>query len=117
MPDGHSVAEHLASDITNYNRAHAPYGLGSIGAVVGATCDDAAQIAEQLPLSYILAPGVGAQGATLEATLEDVAARFRKARDRVLPSVSRALISQGTKLAEIRASLCALRDKAKALLA
>jgi orotidine-5'-phosphate decarboxylase len=113
MPDGHSVAEHLASDITNYNRAHAPYGLGSIGAVVGATCDDAAQIAEQLPLSYILAPGVGAQG----ATLEDVAARFRKARDRVLPSVSRALISQGTKLAEIRASLCALRDKAKALLA
>ena len=112
MPDGHSVAENLASDITNYNRAHVPHGVGSVGAVVGATCDDAAQIAEQLPLSYILAPGVGAQG----ATLEDVAARFQRARDRLLPSVSRALISQGTKPAQIRTSLRALRDKAKALL-
>jgi orotidine-5'-phosphate decarboxylase len=112
MPDGHSVAEHLASDITNYNRAHVPHGFGSIGAVVGATCADASQIVEQLPLSYILAPGVGAQG----ATLEDVAARFPRARDRVLPSVSRALISQGTKLAEIRTSLRALRDTAKAIL-
>lgn len=112
LPDGKSVAEHLASGITNYNRAHGPHGFGSIGAVVGATCDDAAQIVEQLPLSYILAPGVGTQG----ATLEDVATRYQKARNRVLPSVSRALISQGTKLAEIRTSLRALRDKAKALL-
>ena len=113
LPDGRSVAEHLAADITTYNRAHAPSGLGSIGAVVGATCDDAAQIIGQLPLSYVLAPGIGAQG----ATLEDVAARFPEARDRVLPSVSRALISQGTTLAEIRKTLGALRDKARALLA
>jgi len=112
LPDGHSVAEHLASAITNYNRGHDPSGFGSIGAVVGATCDDAAQIIEQLPLSYILAPGVGAQG----ATLEDVAARFPQARGRVLPSVSRAVISQGTDITSIRTTLRALREKAKALL-
>jgi len=112
LPDGHSVAEHLASAITSYNRGHAPGGFGSIGAVVGATCDDAAQIIEQLPLSYILAPGVGAQG----ATLEDVAARFPQARRRVLPSVSRALISQGTDVTDIRTTLRALREKARSLL-
>jgi orotidine-5'-phosphate decarboxylase len=112
LPGGESVAEHLASSITQYNQVLSTTGFGPIGAVVGATCDDASSIAEQLPLSYILAPGVGAQG----ASLEDVAARFPNARKRVLPSVSRAIIAQGTSIAEIRTALRALCDKAKDIL-
>src|ERR1700676_2166758 len=37
LPDGRSVAEHLADDITARNMAEEPSGLGLIGAVVGGT--------------------------------------------------------------------------------
>lgn len=113
LPDGSTVAEHLATSITAYNRAQSAESPGPIGAVVGATLLDAGEIAARVPRSYLLAPGVGAQG----ASLDDIALRFGPARTRVIPSVSRAIIAQGTNESEIRTTIRALGEKAKRLLA
>jgi orotidine-5'-phosphate decarboxylase len=117
LADGSSVAEHLCRAITAYNRAAADAAASAsdvpqaVGAVVGATCADAAETVAALPHSYILAPGVGAQG----ATLDDVARRMRAARGRVLPSVSRAIIANGGDAGSMRAAILALREQARAL--
>jgi orotidine-5'-phosphate decarboxylase len=111
-PDGRSVAQHLSAAITQRNRAFDVEALGPIGAVVGATCADAAAIIDELPLSFILAPGVGAQG----ATIADVKARMPNARGRVLPSVSRAILANGVTDCDIRTSIKALQAQARELL-
>jgi orotidine-5'-phosphate decarboxylase len=118
LADGSSVAEHLCRAISAYNRAAAALTTEApsdppqaVGAVVGATCADAAETVAVLPHSYILAPGVGAQG----ATLDDVARRMRAARGRVLPSVSRAVIANGGDAGSMRAAILALREQARAL--
>ena len=113
LANGLTVAQHLAREITALNATRpADEPFGPIGAVVGATLPDAGEVAAGLPQSYLLAPGIGAQG----ATLEDVAARFGSARSRVLPSISRAIIAQGTTQSEIATTLRALTEKAKYLL-
>jgi orotidine-5'-phosphate decarboxylase len=91
-PDGRSVAQHLSADISAFNASVAASGMGPVGAVVGATCTDAEETVRDLPASFILAPGVGAQG----ATFKDVAVRMPSARRRVLASVSRAVLDGGT---------------------
>lgn len=111
VSDELSVAGDLAEQINRDNTAHGA-GLGAVGAVVGATCLDAAQTVMQMPQSFILAPGVGAQG----ATLADVAERMPTAKGRVLPSVSRAILAGGTEPKELRGTIAALRDQARDLL-
>jgi orotidine-5'-phosphate decarboxylase len=111
LASGETVVQHLCSEITRRNRAHGE-GLGPIGAVVGATCDDAGEIVKSLPHSFILAPGVGAQG----ATMQDVLRRMPAARGRVLPSVSRAILANGGTSADIRTTIRALQEQARALL-
>ena len=111
--DGKTVAQRVCEEITAFNaRVHPTAALGSIGAVVGATCDDAEATAQALPRSYLLAPGVGAQG----ATFADIARRMPSARGRVLPSVSRAVFANGAAPDELRQTLRALRDDAQRLL-
>ena len=58
--------------------------------MVGATCIDAGPVVEALPHSFILSPGIGAQG----ATLDDCRARLAPALGRILPNVSRELIGK-----------------------
>jgi len=111
LPDGRSVAQALCDEITAFNRRLGT-GLGTVGAVVGATCEDAGETAAALPLSWILAPGVGAQG----ASLEDIKTRMPQARGRVLPSVSRAILSGGGSLGEVRTTLRELAERARRLL-
>jgi orotidine-5'-phosphate decarboxylase len=111
LSSGETVAQHLCNEITRRNRTHGD-GLGPIGAVVGATCEDAGEIVASLPHSFILAPGVGAQG----ATVQDVLRRMPTARGRVLPSVSRAILANGGAVADIRATIRALQEEARALL-
>ncbi len=106
-----SVAGDLAAQINCDNAAHGR-GLGAVGAVVGATCVDAAQAVTQMPQSFILAPGVGAQG----ASLADVAERMPNAKGRVLPSVSRAILAGGTSPSALRGTIITLRDQARELL-
>lgn len=112
LASGETVAQSLCREITQRNRLHAGDDLGPIGAVVGATCEDAAETVAALPRSFILAPGVGAQG----ATIQDVIARMPAARGRVLPNVSRAILANGGGLSDIRTTVRALQEQARAAL-
>jgi orotidine-5'-phosphate decarboxylase len=109
--DGDTVAGHLCREITVRNRRFAAGEIGPIGAVVGATCDDADHHAAALPASFILAPGVGAQG----ATIRDVGQRMPNARGRVLPSVSRAILANGSGSSEMRTTIRTLQHEAREL--
>ena len=110
--DGDTVALNLCREITQRNGRDATGATGPIGAVVGATCEDAEEHVLALPASFILAPGVGAQG----ATMRDVASRMPSARRRVLPSVSRAILVNGTDADGIRKTIRTLQDQARELL-
>jgi orotidine-5'-phosphate decarboxylase len=110
LANGETVAQNLCREITLRNRRQGD-SLGYIGAVVGATCDDAAETVAALPQSYILAPGVGAQG----ATLQDVLTRMPSARGRVLPNVSRAILANGGSVGDIRTTIRALQNQARDL--
>src|SRR5579863_4175546 len=62
MPDGRSVAAHLAGQIAAQNTADGASPLGLIGAVVGATLGrEAADLADRLANSLLLVPGIRAQ--------------------------------------------------------
>ncbi|MFL6619717.1 MAG: orotidine-5'-phosphate decarboxylase [Povalibacter sp.] len=112
LANGETVAINLARLITERNALASNESPGFIGAVVGATCEDAEQIVAAMPSAYILAPGVGAQG----ATMEDVLKRMPSARGRALPNVSRAILANGSSTAEIRTTIRALQDQARLLL-
>ena len=99
MPDGRSVAEHLADQITAANAADGESGLGLIGAVVGATLGpETAGLAARLPNSLLLVPGIGAQGATIGDVRRDFGAHF----SRVIPSLSRAIARAGPRPDDLR---------------
>lgn len=112
LANGETVAANLCRLITERNRLVSGDGLGPIGAVVGATCDDAAEAVAAMPTAFILAPGVGAQG----ATVQDVLRRMPGARGRVLPNVSRAILANGSDAASIKTTVRTLQDQCRALL-
>jgi len=105
-PDGRTVSEALADEISAVNAARGP-GVGVLGAVVGATTDPAA-ILDRLPQSLILAPGIGPQG----AEMAELGTKFRSARGRVLPVVSRAVLGQGPSPAALRDAILRHREAA-----
>jgi orotidine-5'-phosphate decarboxylase len=112
LATGETVAQSLCRQIGELNRKHADGGLGPVGAVVGATCEDASATVADLPTAFILAPGVGAQG----ATMRDVLLRMSAARSRILPSVSRAILANGAAEADLRTGIRALQEQARQLL-
>jgi orotidine-5'-phosphate decarboxylase len=100
---GRSVAGHVVAGVAADNAAAAARGeLGSVGMVVGATVGDAVRrlgldlAAANAPL---LAPGVGAQG----ATAEDLQTVFGAALPTVLAASSREILSAGPDVAALRA--------------
>jgi orotidine-5'-phosphate decarboxylase len=105
--DGRTVGQSIIDEIAQVNRGAHP--LGSIGAVVGATLgsnpDDFTLIN-----GPILAPGIGAQGAT-PADLRSV---FGNSLSAVVPSASREILSAGPDPAALGAAtvqvLSACRD-------
>jgi orotidine-5'-phosphate decarboxylase len=125
LANGETVAQALCREMTQRNQKYGsdPVGLrggfpensslaiGPIGAVVGATCDDAAATVDALPTSFILAPGVGAQG----ATMADIRARMPNAHGRILANVSRAILANGTSVGEIRTTIRELQHQAMSL--
>jgi orotidine-5'-phosphate decarboxylase len=112
LASGETVAQSLCREITARNLRQHQQGIGSIGAVVGATCEDAGETVAALPNSFVLAPGVGAQG----ATMRDVLARMPAGRGRVLPNVSRAILANGSRREEIRTTIASLQEQARSLL-
>lgn len=106
--DGRTVAEALADSITAINR-EAGQTIGHVGVVIGATIDAADNtILDRLPQSLILAPGVGAQG----GSIADVRDKFGDALQRTLPSVSRAILSQGPSVTRMRDAIERYKDEA-----
>lgn len=103
-----SVAESMVLGVAAENAPARGHGqLGSVGLVVGATVGSAVQ---ELGLDLagangpLLAPGLGAQG----ATSEDLRQVFGDALPAVLPSISREVLSAGP-------DVVALRDRARHL--
>ncbi len=92
--------------------AGAAGGIGSIGAVVGATLQPSSFALGDLG-GPLLAPGVGAQGGTAQA----VGKLFAGCRPgTVLPNVSRSVLAAGPSVDALRAAAVAARDEVAAAL-
>ena len=98
--DGRSVVQGMVDAATEVNAAT---GQGAVGLVVGATHEDAGCDLNSFNGS-ILAPGIGAQGGTIEG----LQAIFGAAVDRVLPSVSREVLLRGPEPEALRAAVSRL---------
>jgi orotidine-5'-phosphate decarboxylase len=106
--DGRQVAQVVLDAIAAENAGAAP--LGSVGAVVGATLGEAGvDLAVNGPL---LAPGVGAQG----ATPADLPRVFGAALGNVLPSVSRGVLRHGPDPRALRDAARRYADEVRAAL-
>jgi len=103
-PDGTTVEASMVRSIGRWNAEEAGGGLGSVGAVIGATGERPPAGLDAMS-GVVLAPGLGAQG----ATVADVARRFAHCAPRsVLPAASRGLLSAGP--SGLREAASRLRD-------
>ncbi|MEU2158268.1 orotidine-5'-phosphate decarboxylase [Streptomyces sp. NPDC019396] len=106
---GVSLAQLMLNHMADENAGARP--LGSVGAVVGATLGQAgADLDINGPL---LAPGIGAQGAT-PAELPGV---FGALVRNVLPNVSRGVLRNGPDIAALRESAARFTDEVRAAVA
>jgi orotidine-5'-phosphate decarboxylase len=105
--DGSTVAATVLGHLAAENAGAEP--LGSVGAVVGATLGDlsAFDLAVNGPL---LAPGIGAQG----ATPADLPTVFGAAVRNVVPSVSRGVLRHGPDTAGLREAAARFSDEVRA---
>ena len=94
---GKTVAQTVIDEISQLNRGAEP--LGSVGLVVGATIGDTGHALSDVN-GPLLAPGLGAQGAT-PADLRQV---FGKNLRNVLPSYSREVLAAGPSAVELQAA-------------
>jgi orotidine-5'-phosphate decarboxylase len=99
---GRSVEQLLLGEIARLNGALAPGGIGPVGAVVSPT-HSGSEGELDLPAAnaIFLAPGLGAQG----ATVADVAETFAACPDRVMPSASRSLLEHGPDVHRLREAI------------
>ncbi|MEU6714717.1 orotidine-5'-phosphate decarboxylase [Nonomuraea sp. NPDC046802] len=100
------VADQVVAGAAAANKGHFPF--GPVGLVMGATLPELEHSLADLN-GPILAPGLGAQG----ATPADVARLFGPVRHAVVPSVSRAVLADPKRL---RSRTITLRDECAALL-
>jgi orotidine-5'-phosphate decarboxylase len=103
---GVTVEDDLLAEIAASNREEgAP--VGSVGAVIGATLEPTGFALSGFG-GIVLAPGVGAQG----ATPADIARRFTGCPPgTVLPNVSRSLLAAGPSVPDLRAAAIGVRDE------
>ena len=109
VEDGRMVGQVVVEEASRYNPTGEP---GSVGVVVGATIGRTGVDFSTLNGS-ILAPGIGAQG----ATAADLAEVFGPARSTVLPSASREVMSAGPDPAALRTTAARIRGEMEAVLA
>ncbi|QMU76082.1 orotidine-5'-phosphate decarboxylase [Streptacidiphilus sp. PB12-B1b] len=104
--DGLTVAQSVLRQLAAENAGAQP--LGSFGAVVGATLKG---VAADLEINGpLLAPGIGAQG----ATPADIPAVFGAAAANVVPSVSRDVLRHGPSVAALREASARFVDEVRA---
>ncbi|MBM7172192.1 orotidine-5'-phosphate decarboxylase [Streptomyces sp. G44] len=105
--DGRTVAATVLGHLADENAGQEP--LGSFGAVVGATLGDLSSY--DLGINGpLLAPGIGAQG----ATPADLPAVFGPAVRNVVPSVSRGVLRYGPDAAGLRGAAERFADEIRA---
>ncbi|GAB3589270.1 orotidine-5'-phosphate decarboxylase [Calidifontibacter terrae] len=113
--DGRTIAQQVIETVQDWNgQVPADQVVADFGLVVGATVGkDIADLGLAQALADcrgpLLAPGVGAQG----ATYDDVARGFGVAAGQVLPSSSRAVLAAGPDVAALRATVVRERDNAR----
>ncbi|NDZ80298.1 orotidine-5'-phosphate decarboxylase [Streptomyces sp. SID10853] len=108
-PDGRPLARLMLDHMAAENEGADP--LGSVGAVVGATLGDpGVRLDINGPL---LAPGIGAQG----ATPADLPRVFGSAVGNVVPSVSRGVLRHGPDSAALRDSAARFADEVRTAVA
>ncbi|MCZ4560398.1 orotidine-5'-phosphate decarboxylase [Rhodococcus sp. IEGM 1401] len=105
--DGESVAQSIVDAAGKRNRVDAD----TVGLVVGATRDHGLDLSNYT--GPILAPGLGAQG----ATVADLAEIFRDSRELLLPNSSRGVLAAGPSVTALRDAATRLRDEIEAGLA
>ncbi|MFF3965200.1 orotidine-5'-phosphate decarboxylase [Streptomyces griseorubiginosus] len=107
--DGRDVGATMLAHLAAENTGEQP--LGSFGAVVGATLGDLSSYHLDIN-GPLLAPGVGAQG----ATPADLPRVFGKAIRNVVPNVSRGVLRHGPDAGALRASAERFADEVRAAL-
>lgn len=109
---GRTVDQQLLHEIGDLNKQLCPDGIGPVGAVVA---PGDLQPGLDLPSAnaLFLAPGIGAQG----ATMDDVARTFATCVDRVMPSVSRGILAGGPDPARLHDAAATTAGEARRLLA
>ncbi|MGW2478712.1 orotidine-5'-phosphate decarboxylase [Streptomyces sp. NPDC001571] len=104
--DGRPLAQLMLDHMKAENAGASP--LGSVGAVVGATLGDAGV---DLDINGpLLAPGIGAQG----ATPADLPGVFGPAAHNVVPSVSRGVLRHGPDVGALREAAIRYADEVRA---
>jgi len=114
--EGGTVSGAIIDAVSELNALAPADGYGDVGLVVGATVGkDIADLGLTDALAQsrapLLAPGVGAQG----ATIGDVGQGFGVASSLVLPTTSRAVLSAGPDVAALRTAVRAVQQEAAEL--
>ncbi|MGW2678604.1 orotidine-5'-phosphate decarboxylase [Streptomyces sp. NPDC001436] len=102
--DGRSIGATMLAHLAAENAGAEP--MGSFGAVVGATLGDLSSFDLDIN-GPLLAPGIGAQG----ATAADLPAVFGAAVGNVVPNVSRGVLRHGPDTAALRSSAKRFADE------
>jgi orotidine-5'-phosphate decarboxylase len=108
-PDGRTVAGAILAEVARCNHDVTP--LGSVGAVVGATVGTHDAVLDVN--GPLLAPGLGAQG----ATAADLRRVFGPAIRNVVPAASRSILAAGPDIARLRDAAGRAADEIAAVLA
>lgn len=107
--DGRSIAQVIADSAAAVNAGATP--MGSVGLVVGATVGRTEVDLTQVN-GPILAPGLGAQG----ATIDDLRTVFGDNLSTVLPTSSREVLQAGPSVAGLRRAAAELAEQLRAAL-
>ncbi|MGW4702544.1 orotidine-5'-phosphate decarboxylase [Streptomyces sp. NPDC004285] len=108
--DGRTIGATMLAHLAEENAGETP--MGSFGAVVGATLGDLSSFDLDIN-GPLLAPGIGAQG----ATPADLPAVFGAAVGNVVPNVSRGVLRHGPDVAALRDSAHRYADEIRSAVA
>ncbi|MFE6153922.1 orotidine-5'-phosphate decarboxylase [Streptomyces sp. NPDC057889] len=108
--DGRNVGATMLAHLAEENAGETP--MGSFGAVVGATLGDLSSYDLDIN-GPLLAPGIGAQG----ATPADLPGVFGAAARYVVPNVSRAVLKAGPSVAALREASVRFADEVRSAVA
>lgn len=99
---GIQVSQQILREISEFNKG---LSCGSIGCVFGATIDPRDYDLANLN-AYILSPGIGTQG----ATVEDLKSRFKFFGNQMLPTASRSITRVGPNILELKQAISQLNS-------